>query len=153
MGVRRRVLKVIICGSHQWAFAMTIEQTIMELQRESKRAGRKLLIIHGNEPGAETMAHGVCRNFSIDVIIHEAVRTRGQSSYYRRNELMLNYHRPDLVIGFAPVIKESSVVSDMLKRARKKGIAVRAVDRKSLYSRNRQASRARSHTISNDRTR
>lgn len=51
-------------------------------------------------------------------------------------KIMLNYHKPDLAIFFAPVIDESPVVKDMLKRAEKKGIRIWAVDRETPDSGN-----------------
>ena len=128
-------MKVIICGSPQWTYDEIIKDQIVRLHRESRLAGKKLLVIHGGEPGPETTAHNYCRELGIDTIIQEAVKVLGQNSYFRRNELMLNYHKPDLVMGFALSFKESAVVSDMIKRAEIKGIKVKPIDYESIFKR------------------
>ena len=67
--------------------------------------------------------------------MQEAVKVLGEAGYFRRNELMLSYHRPDLVVGFALSFKENAVVSDMIKRAEGKGIKVKPVDYESIVRR------------------
>jgi hypothetical protein len=125
-------VKVVICGSPQWTRDEIVKDEIVRLRRESMLSGKKLLIIHGGEPGPETAAQEYCREIGVDTIVQEAVKLRGQDSYFRRNELILVYHKPDLVVGFAHSFKESKVVSDMLIRADGKGIEVRALDYKAI---------------------
>ena len=69
-------------------------------------------------------------------MVQEAVRVLGQSSNFRRNEIMLSYHRPGLVVSFALSFDESSVVFDIMKRAEKKGIKARAVEYERIVRRN-----------------
>jgi hypothetical protein len=128
-------MKVIICGSPHWAYPETVKDNIAKVRRVAHDQGSELLIIHGGEPGPETVAQEYCRELGIDTIIQETVRVRGESSYYRRNELMLNYHSPDLVICFSYSFKESVVTSDMLKRAEAKGIKTKPVDYESVVRR------------------
>ena len=125
-------MKVVICGSPQWAYHDAVRDEVERLRRESRLTGKKLLIIHGGEPGPESVAHDYCRKIGVDTIIQGAVRVRGQDSYFRRNELILAYHKPDLVVGIAHSFKENKVVSDMLIRAREKGIEVRVLDYKAI---------------------
>ncbi len=125
-------MKVIICGSSQWSYDAIVRDEIVRLNRESKSRGKKLLVIHGGEPGAETFAGEFCLKQGIDQIIQPAVRVLGDNSYYRRNELMLAYHKPDIVIGFAHDLTMSKVVYDIIKRAELKGIRTKSVDYKSL---------------------
>ena len=128
-------MKVVICGSPQWTRAEFVKDEILRLRQESLKSGKKLLIIHGGEPGPEADAQEYCREIGVDTIIQEAVRRRGQNSYFRRNELILVYHKPDLVVGFAHSFKESKVVCDMLTRAQEKGIEIRALDYKAITTR------------------
>jgi len=125
-------MRVIICGAPEWYYEKSVTQEIERLRRESGEAGKRLLIIHGNVPGPETVARDYCRKAGIDTIVQEAVRRRGPDCYYRRNELMLSYHRPDLVVGFAADIRESPIVRDILERARTRGIRYKLVDTESL---------------------
>ena len=135
LGVKGLPVKVVICGSPQWTYDDTVRNEIIRLRRESRLEGKKLLIIHGGEPGPETVAHEYCKKNGIDTIVQAAVKVLGQNSYFRRNELILNYHKPDLVIGFAYSFKESQIVTDMLMRAREKGIEVKAIDYQSITRR------------------
>jgi len=129
-------VKVVICGSPQWTRDAIVRDEIVRLRRESLKSGRKLLIIHGGEPGPETVAQEYCREIGVDTIVQEAVRRRGQDAYFRRNELILVYHKPDLVVGFAHSFKESKIVTDMLTRAREKGIEIRPLDYKAITAYN-----------------
>ena len=129
-------MKVVICGSPQWTFDEIVKDELVRLHRKSRAAGKRLLVIHGGEPGPETVAQVHCRKLGIDTMVQEAVKVLGHNSYYRRNELMLNYHRPDLVVGFALSFKESAVVSDMMERARIKEIKVNPIDYESIVKRN-----------------
>lgn len=128
-------MRVIICGSPQWTYEEIVMDEIVRLRRESRALGRRLLIIHGGEPGPETVAHEYCRKLGIDTIVQEAVRVLGQNSYFRRNEIMLTYHKPDLVVGFAHSFKENSVVFDMIRRAQAKKMKTRPIDYKSIQKR------------------
>lgn len=121
-------MRVIITGSKHWTQDRYIEDEIVKLEKESRLSGKKLLVIHGGEPGPESIADEVCKARGIDTIVHPAVRAHGENSYYRRNELMLSYHKPDLTIVFVQNIKSSNVCSDMLNRARAKGIKARLFD-------------------------
>lgn len=125
-------MKVVICGSPQWTYEDIVKHEIDRLRRESRASGKKLLIIHGGEYGPETIAHEYCKFLGIDTIVHEAVRVLGRNSYFRRNEIMLNYHKPDLVVGFAHSLKENSVVLDMIRRAEIKKIETRPIDSRNL---------------------
>lgn len=128
-------MKVIICGSPHWGYNEIVKDVIVQLHRESRLKGKHLLIIHGGEPGVETVAQEYCEHLGIDTIIHPAVRVLGDKGYLRRNELMLNYHKPDLVVCFAYSFKESVVMTDMLNRADLKGIKTKAVDYESIVRR------------------
>lgn len=129
-------MRAIICGSPQWTYDEIVKDEVVRLRRESRLSGRKLLIIHGGEPGPETVAHEYCQKLGIDTMVQNAVWVMGQNCYFRRNEIMLNYHKPDLVICFALSFKESAVTADMIKRAEVKGIKIKAIDYVSIVKRN-----------------
>ena len=121
-------MRVVITGSKHWTFDRYIEDEIVRLEKESRLRGKKLLVIHGGEPGPESIADEVCKVRGIDRIVHPAVRALGDNCFYRRNELMLLYHRPDLALVFVRNLQMSKVCADMLRRARAKGIKTRLVD-------------------------
>ncbi len=121
-------MRVIITGSRHWTFDRYIEDEIVKLEKLSRLEGKKLLIIHGGEPGPESIADEVCKVRGIDRIVHPAVRALGDNCFYRRNELMLSYHNPDLAVVFVQNLRTSKVCGDMLKRARAKGVKARLID-------------------------
>jgi len=121
-------LKLVICGSPQWTFDKYVRDQIDLARNDSELKGKRLLVIHGGEPGPETVAQNYCRERGIDTIIQEAVKRRGQDSYFRRNELILNYHKPDLIICFAISFRENSIAADIVSRAEAKGIKVKQID-------------------------
>lgn len=125
-------MKVIFCGSIHFPYKEIVKDEIVRLQREARRLHERLLIIHGGEYGPETVAQEYCRHLGIDTMIQERVAVRGEQSYFRRNELMLNYHKPDLVICFALSFKECTITSDMIKRANEKGYKVKSIDYESI---------------------
>jgi hypothetical protein len=97
------------------------------------RLGLNFSCITGGEPGPESIAGYYCDQIGIDVIIHRAVKARGEGSFYRRNQIILKYHKPDLVVCFAPIMWECMVVNDMLGRARAMNIKAKIFDSKSIY--------------------
>lgn len=125
-------MKVIICDSPHWNYNEIIKDEIARLNRESRLKGKRLLIIHGGELGVETVAQEYCEHLGVDTITRPAVRVLGDKGYFRRNELMINYHKPDLVICFALSFNESAVTSDMLMRADLKGIKTKSIDYESI---------------------
>lgn len=129
-------MKVIVCGSERWPYKEIVKDEIVRLKREAGRLHERLLIIHGGEYGPETLTQEYCRLLGIDTIIQEAVKVRGEQSYYRRNELMLNYHKPDLVVCFALSFDGCNITSDMIKRANGKGYKVKEIDYESILKRN-----------------
>lgn len=121
-------MRVVLCGSPHWSYDRFIADELVKLQRQSRLDGKKLLLIHGGEPGPETIADIVCVKLGIDRIIHPAVRALGSHAFYRRNQLMIQYHNPDLVIGIAHNIKTNTTIHDLLERAKVKGIKTKAID-------------------------
>lgn len=128
-------MKVIICGSEHWPYKEIVKDEIVRLQREARRLRERLLIIHGGEYGPETVAQEYCRHLGIDTLIQERVLVRGEQSYFRRNELMLNYHKPDLVVCFALSFSQCPITSDMIRRAKEKGYKVKEIDYDSVIKR------------------
>ena len=121
-------MRVVITGSKHWTYNRYIEDEITKLDKQARLKGKKLLIIHGGEPGPESIAAQICKKKGIDQIVHPAVRTLGDNCYYRRNELILAYHRPDLTLVYVQDLMTNKVCADMLKRARAKGIMAKLID-------------------------
>ena len=121
-------MRVVICGSPHWTYDRIVEDLILRLRKESHAKGKELLIIHGGEPGPETVARHLCTKIGIDTVIYPAHKAMGDLGYKRRNQIMLQEHAVDLVVVFAHVLNENSVVCDMLERANRKGIKIKPID-------------------------
>lgn len=129
-------MRVIICGSAQWNYNEIVSDEVIRLRRLARNKGEKLLIITGGEPGPETAAEEACKQLAIDYIIQPAIKILGSECFARRNELMLKYHTPDLVIGVSHDVKQNRVIYDLLTRAQLKGIKTKLLDYKSIQSGN-----------------
>jgi len=125
-------MRVIICGSTHWNYDEIVSDEIFRLRRVARNKGKKLLIITGGEPGPETAAEETCKEQGIDYIIHPAIKVLGGQSFERRNELMLKYHTPDLVIGISHNIKKNKIIYDLLTRAQLKGFKTKLINYKSI---------------------
>ena len=125
-------MRVIICGSTHWNYNEIVSDEVIRLRRLARDKGEKLLVITGGEPGPETVAEEACKQLAIDYIIHPAIKVLGNQCFTRRNELMLKYHSPDLVIGVSHNAKQNRVIYDLLTRAQLKGIKTKLIDYQSI---------------------
>lgn len=125
-------MRVIICGSPHWSHNRIVEDLIIKIRQESHINGKELLLIHGAEPGPETIALNLCNKIGIDQVIYPAQKTMGDYGFKRRNQIMLQEHKVDLVLVFAHILNENSVICDMLERANRKGIKIKPVDYESI---------------------
>ena len=125
-------MRVVFCGSPHWTYDRIVQDLILKLRKESHSKGKELLIIHGGEPGPETAAQALCAKIGIDQVVYPAQKAMGDYGYKRRNQIMLQEHRVDLVVVFAHVLNENSVVCDILERANRLGIKIRPMDYESV---------------------
>ena len=77
-------MRVVLCGSIHWTYSNLVYREIDRLHKEAKKSRSRLLIINGGEPGPEAAANYYCHKLGIDIIIHEAVKARGEGCYFRR---------------------------------------------------------------------
>ncbi len=125
-------MRVVICGSPHWTYDRIVQDLILRLRKESHSKGKELLIIHGGEPGPETAAQALCAKIGIDQVIYPTHKSMGDYGYKRRNQIMLQEHQVDLVVVFAHILSENSIVCDMLERANRKAIKIHTIDYESL---------------------
>ncbi|MEM7009828.1 MAG: hypothetical protein AAF462_11915 [Thermodesulfobacteriota bacterium] len=128
-------MRVIICGSPQWNYDQIVIDEVVKLRKLCRERAEKLLIITGGEVGPERAAETFCKKLGIDYMTQPAINVLGDSSYFRRNELMIKYHKPDLVIGIAHKIDENQVIYHLLQIAKMKDIRTKAIDYESLSKR------------------
>ena len=128
-------MRVVLCGSPQWNYDQIVIDEVVRLRRLCRTKSEKLLIITGGETGPERVAESYCKRLGIDFMTQPAITVLGDSSYFRRNELMIKYHKPDLVVGIAHKIDENQVIYHLLQLAKIKSIRTREIDYESLSKR------------------
>lgn len=128
-------MRVVLCGSPQWNYDQIVIDEVVRLRRLCRERSEKLLIITGGEVGPERVAETYCKRLGVDFMTQPAITVLGDSSYFRRNELIIKYHKPDIVVGIAHKIDENQVIFHLLQLAKIKGIRTKAIDYESLSKR------------------
>lgn len=133
MTVKRRPLRVLVCGDRAWNDPETIRKRLVLLP-----AGT--LIIHGDQGqvkrrrdgstywiGADTQADHVAKALGLKTDPHPADWNKyGLAAGPRRNREMLDL-KPDLVIAFHRKIEYSKGTKDTVEEAKKRGIKVEVI--------------------------
>lgn len=86
------------------------------------------MVITSGTVGVETYVNKLCKKKGIDLIIHPPVNVDGEYAFLRRNEIILRYHKPDLVICVSRRLESDHTLLDLLERAKAKSIPTRAID-------------------------
>lgn len=111
---------VLICGSRDWQNVKLIHDHITRLS-----PGK---VIHGGCRGADTIAGVIAHEMGIPVHVFEADwKSHGRGAGPIRNQKMLDEGRPDLVLAFHNNIDSSRGTSDMVKRAKRRGISCKII--------------------------
>jgi len=110
--------RILICGDRNW--------TNKELIRHVLNSMKDIeAVIEGECRGADILGKQVAEEMGIFVVKFPADWLQyGKSAGPIRNQQMLNEGQPTKVIAFHNNINESKGTKDMLKRAKKRGIAV-----------------------------
>ena len=91
-------MKVLVCGTRQWANKELIRQTFIEQLPPHYNT-----LIHGAARGADTLASEVAREgtqFSAIMAFPAKWKKYGKRAGYIRNAEMLGIGKPELVIAF-----------------------------------------------------
>lgn len=117
-------MKVLVCGGRSFGDDALIDQTLDELWAQ---ATRSFTLIHGDASGADAIANAWAlakraRGFDVKVSRFPAEWRRYGSPMAGpvRNQRMLTYGKPDLVLAFPG----GSGTADMVARARSCGIRI-----------------------------
>jgi hypothetical protein len=114
-------MKVLICGSRNWADEKLVHVVLSGLYSKSP-----ITVIEGGAKGADSFAASWVNNFrdkefvehiKVDALWHRY----GKAAGVYRNSEMLDLH-PDIVIGFSDNIMESKGTKNCLDQAKKRGI-------------------------------
>jgi hypothetical protein len=112
-------MRVLVCGDRRWedrAYLVGVLDGIHASQGIS-------VLIEGEAHGADTMAAAWARGHGIVVLPFTADWAQhGRAAGIIRNNAMLRYGKPELVVAFHPNILASKGTGDMVARARKAGV-------------------------------
>jgi len=118
------VIKVIVTGSRDWKDEAAIEQELALLKDEHP----DLLVIHGTEPGAESLVENVCSALEIATIIVTADYAEYQDlAIFKRNEVMLSVYDPHMLYCFCADIEKEPVLSEFIQKAQEKAVITKVV--------------------------
>ena len=114
-------MKVLVCGDRNWTDEAKIKKRL-------KKFKDPITVIQGGARGADSLAGVVASNLGFDVVeVPAEWETYGRAAGPIRNQVMLDMD-PDLVIAFHSDLDNSKGTADMVRRSRKKGIAVEVVE-------------------------
>lgn len=130
-----RPLRILFCGGRTWENRIAIETVMTSLHR---RHG-DIQIIHGNAPGADTIAKEVAQDLGLEILPFPAhwrhtqsceagcTRMIGPAAGPIRNKQMLVEGKPDLVFAFHEDIAESKGTKNMVEIAGAAGVPTRII--------------------------
>lgn len=115
-------MRVLICGSRGWHDAFPIDVILAGCDVLSDGQGEKLVVIHGDAPGADRLAKSLAKGWRAEIIDEPADwDTYGRAAGPIRNKKMLDDHNPDVVFAFRSSGK-SSGTDNMVEQAEKRGV-------------------------------
>lgn len=107
---------ILICGDRHWNDFKTIESYLSSLPKDS-------VIVEGGCRGADAISGYLARKRGMTVFEEKAEWFKyGAAAGPIRNQLMLDKHKPALVVAFHNDIEHSKGTKDMLNRAQKAGV-------------------------------
>jgi hypothetical protein len=128
---------VLFCGDRDWTDEFAIEVVMRGIKERIENKGNRMIVLHGNATGADTLAGRVGGKLGLDVVAVPAKwieHDRDGNSFLqcecgdvktckvagpRRNREMLFDYGPNLVFAFHDDVASSRGTKDMIKLARK----------------------------------
>lgn len=111
-------MRLLVCGSRDWADEGLIERVLSGYARET-------VVIHGGAPGADKLAGAAAKKLGMSVDVFPADWAHyGKAAGPKRNQKMLDKGQPDAVIAFHPDLSQSKGTKDMIERSEKAGLSV-----------------------------
>lgn len=115
-------MTVLVCGSRDYANREAIRRELSQLPTGTR-------LVHGACPtGADAIADSVARELGLAPVLYPADWDQhGRSAGPRRNSLMLELERPELVLAFTENLEASRGTRDMVTKSRRAGVEVRVI--------------------------
>jgi len=115
-------MRVLICGSRGWKDPTPISALIAGYDVLAEGKGEKLIIIHGDAPGADRLAKRLGKQWGARVIDEPAQWEKyGKRAGFIRNQKMIDDYQPDAIWAFRSYGK-SNGTDDMITRGEAAGI-------------------------------
>jgi hypothetical protein len=112
-------MKVLCCGDRNWSNEKVIEQALAKLSSA-------VTIIHGDAPGADSIAGRYAARFGYDVEAYPAAWSKfGKKAGPIRNTQMLLEGKPTVIWAFHNDLAQSKGTLNMVTQARRAGIRVK----------------------------
>jgi len=108
--------RILVTGGRTYANREHLTRTLDDLAQHRAIA----VIIHGNAPGADSLAAEWARRAHVPVEAYPADWRKGRGAGPERNARMLAEGKPDLVVAFPG----GRGTADMVRRAREAGVRV-----------------------------
>lgn len=121
---------VLICGSRRWTDKAMIFRALDALDRKNT------IIVTGGAKGADTIAYDWAKEmqFFCSITFPAWWMAQGNQAGPIRNQRMIDWSRPDLVIAFHEDPELGKGTRNMVAKARDEGIPVMIFDRAGLKS-------------------
>lgn len=117
-------MRVLVCGGRDYVQEWNIFQALEELWEANDY---RLVVIEGGARGADTAAALWAETWNDRGVLHLQFRANwrehGKSAGPRRNQMMLDEGKPNLVLAFPG----GAGTADMVRRAQAAGIEVRSM--------------------------
>lgn len=122
-------MRVLICGSRGWHDPAPINALLAGLDVLAEGAGERLVVIHGDAPGADRLAKKLAHQWGAEVIDEPADWNRYKAGAGPvRNQKMIDEHDPEVVYAFRSEGK-SNGTDDMVSKAKEAGIPTYVITR------------------------
>jgi len=119
------LIKILVTGSTKWEDKSTIEKELSLLKDEFTN----ILIVHGNEPGAESITEEISTDLGIGTLIVSADYAEYQDlAISKRNETLIKNYDPHLLYCFANEIEKEPILKDLLKEAQERAIITKVIE-------------------------
>jgi len=129
-------MQVLVCGSRAWTDKYTIKKELATLSPHSQ-------IIHGGQPGADTIAGAEADKLGMSVLKYPI-------GDWGRDTKLLTQGGPDMILVFHPQLGKSRCTRDMVRKARQFGVPVKVIagcrDRKAERRKRHEAALAKRRT-------
>lgn len=111
------MMRVLVCGGRDFRDFEFLSKTL-----NAVIAGKEIdVVLHGGARGADTMADNWARRLGLRVKVFPAAwKQYGNAAGPKRNQEMLDYGKPDLVVAFPG----GKGTANMVKQARNAGVEV-----------------------------